>query len=794
MATEEEGDDERPTGNGTKVTTNIKRVLSGGVVIVGPGAHISQAKSRSQQDRSDSEDGDAPRYCENRKIQRRGIRNSRDRISLFLKDVKDSMADFDRKNGPLWQEEQEVICKRILPYLKEMWNDSSSRLKTYEALAVISFSRSSPKVVQATLRLFSRLMFAEYNLKDDDMVSMVDILLVLEEVRVRLSITSPVAFIGKQGYNQRKLWISLYTLMLTVMAIQKSRGQLCVNVITIRKMLSDLQGYLKKYCDRQDETGLKCSLEIVDKCITFILSLKCPKKDKINRRVKRLLNECQEKENYENIIDIELKRAGRNIKKNWFVPHCVIFYLFGEVHKEERKLSALTLLRRVIDAYIGGGGAKDPKFCFQVLSVLYNVATTHISPANNSETRKKAEEYLREFITNEEVLKNQYHGEMMKTDFYQVLSTPGKEMPMIMESLLKIDTAYSHGDRYSQLQGTDSSSESRSYGNTEEEDTAYSHGDRYSQLQDSSSESQSYGNTEEEDTAYSHGDCYSQLQDNSSIESQSYGLTEEELIQERRHQEEDCSFQFASPPITSVSQTYSNLEEMASTTAEPEYYNTQGSTTVDGIRSEEPSFSGSFSDNKHYMIPKVKASTTAEPEYCNTQGSTTVDGTRSEEPSFSGSFSDNKHYMIPKVKDRAAVTQRLQSRRDERIPEHWETLLQLKNVNIGLNCAMYSKSRYRFMEIVSPNTPFGNLKDYVLDGRCHSYVMIKILSQLASAQTYLHENHIVHGDFRSEHVNVLGPCQGFKVALDIPFQRSVVMPHDRKLMLHEIKVLEINAT
>ena len=37
--------------------------------------------------------------------------------------------------------------------------------------------------------------------------------------------------------------------------------------------------------------------------------------------------------------------------------------------------------------------------------------------------------------------------------------------------------------------------------------------------------------------------------------------------------------------------------------------------------------------------------------------------------------------------------------------------------------------------------------------------MIKILSQLASAQTYLHENHIVHGDFRSEHVNVLGPCQ-----------------------------------
>ena len=240
------------------------------------------------------------------------------------------MADFDHKNGPLWQEEQEFICKSILPYLEEMWNDSSSRLKAYEAFAIISFSRSSPKVVQATLRLFSRLMFADYNLKDDGVVSMVDILLVLEEVRVRLSIKSPVAFIGKQGYNQRKLWISLYTLLLTVMAIQKSRGRLFVNAITIRKMFSDLQAYLKKYCDRQDETGLKCSLEIVDKCITFILSLKCPKKDKINARVKRLLNECQEKENYEN-IDNEIKRAGGNIKKNWFVPHCVIFYLFGEV-------------------------------------------------------------------------------------------------------------------------------------------------------------------------------------------------------------------------------------------------------------------------------------------------------------------------------------------------------------------------------------------------------------------------------------------------------------------------------
>ena len=39
-----------------------------------------------------------------------------------------------------------------------------------------------------------------------------------------------------------------------------------------------------------------------------------------------------------------------------------------------------------------------------------------------------------------------------------------------------------------------------------------------------------------------------------------------------------------------------------------------------------------------------------------------------------------------------------------------------------------------------------------------------------------------------------GLIKGFKVALDIPFQRSVVIPYYRKLTLHEIKVLEINAT
>ena len=51
--------------------------------------------------------------------------------------------------------------------------------------------------------------------------------------------------------------------------------------------------------------------------------------------------------------------------------------------------------------------------------------------------------------------------------------------------------------------------------------------------------------------------------------------------------------------------------------------------------------------------------------------------------------------------------------------------------------------------------PNGNLKEYVLDHRCNVEDIVMFLSQVASALHFLHVNHIVHGDLRAEHVNVV---------------------------------------
>ena len=52
-------------------------------------------------------------------------------------------------------------------------------------------------------------------------------------------------------------------------------------------------------------------------------------------------------------------------------------------------------------------------------------------------------------------------------------------------------------------------------------------------------------------------------------------------------------------------------------------------------------------------------------------------------------------------------------------------------------------------------SPLGNLKEYVLNGRCEETILVTFLSQVASALQYLHENHIVHTALRAEHVNVV---------------------------------------
>lgn len=56
---------------------------------------------------------------------------------------------------------------------------------------------------------------------------------------------------------------------------------------------------------------------------------------------------------------------------------------------------------------------------------------------------------------------------------------------------------------------------------------------------------------------------------------------------------------------------------------------------------------------------------------------------------------------------------------------------------------------------ISVASPLGNLKEYVLNGRCEETSIVTFLPQIASALQYLHENHIVHAALRAEHVNVV---------------------------------------
>lgn len=81
--------------------------------------------------------------------------------------------------------------------------------------------------------------------------------------------------------------------------------------------------------------------------------------------------------------------------------------------------------------------------------------------------------------------------------------------------------------------------------------------------------------------------------------------------------------------------------------------------------------------------------------------------------------------------------------------EHVEKLRSLKHVNLA---PVLKVMRHDSME-----RPSCNLKEYALDRRCNLEDMVMFLSQVASAFHYLHANHILHGDLRAEHVNVIAP-------------------------------------
>ena len=74
---------------------------------------------------------------------------------------------------------------------------------------------------------------------------------------------------------------------------------------------------------------------------------------------------------------------------------------------------------------------------------------------------------------------------------------------------------------------------------------------------------------------------------------------------------------------------------------------------------------------------------------------------------------------------------------------------------------------------ISVRSPLGNLKEFVLNGRCEETIMVTFLSQVASALQYLHENHIVHAALRAEHVNVVELEEVKESPMSCPVQWAV---------------------
>lgn len=102
---------------------------------------------------------------------------------------------------------------------------------------------------------------------------------------------------------------------------------------------------------------------------------------------------------------------------------------------------------------------------------------------------------------------------------------------------------------------------------------------------------------------------------------------------------------------------------------------------------------------------------------------------------------------------------------------HHKKLLNLQHPNLCINLCM-TKSPVGIVELISVASPLGNLKEYVLNGRCEETILVTFLSQVASALQYLHENHIVHAALRAENVNVVELQEGVLQVQIIRFGRS----------------------
>ena len=241
------------------------------------------------------------------------------------------MKKFDDTAGPLLEQQEQFIVHDVLPWLEESWRKSdSSRQVVYEALAKISRSRASPKVVRYTLQLLHRLTLF------DTLGSGKGTLLGVEEI-VRLSICSYDAPFKKEGLQEKELRLSVYGRILALLIFRQIKGSFFTADI-VKTELLNLQGCLAKYTNH-GKGSFQFSIVFIKEAIRYLMI----PNEKSN--VRTFLNECgaietqvedSEKLSFLQKLKIPewVKRMKRNNNKNnWLAVHCVILHFYEKVSK-----------------------------------------------------------------------------------------------------------------------------------------------------------------------------------------------------------------------------------------------------------------------------------------------------------------------------------------------------------------------------------------------------------------------------------------------------------------------------
>lgn len=256
--------------------------------------------------------------------------------SVFLKNVKRSVKEFDDTSGPFLEQKEQLILQVVLPWLDESWRkQDSNRQVVYETLAEVSRSRASPKVVSHALRQLHRLMLF------DTLDSGKSSLLGVEEI-VRLSICSSDASFQKEGLQEKELRLSVYRHIITSLISQRIKGWF-FTVDIVKKKLLELQDCLANYTN-QEKCSFQFSIVFIQEAIRYLLK---PREKSEKSNVRAFLNECRANIETQGVDGEKLsfldmlkdpkwvkKMKKKNIDKhNWLAVHCVIIYFYEKVSK-----------------------------------------------------------------------------------------------------------------------------------------------------------------------------------------------------------------------------------------------------------------------------------------------------------------------------------------------------------------------------------------------------------------------------------------------------------------------------